>query len=501
MSRLSLLDKTKPAQGDAVAEPSGEASRPVTRGAFAMLSTQPLTWAVSLAAIALVPRYLGDDGLGRFAIAWTIGGYIGLAATLGLPNYVTRKVAMEPAKAATYAWGAVVVMTLMFIPLASAVLAALATFHPAAVDEWLVIVGMSETFVWSAQGILMASFVGQQRHVHYAWWAASASAFVTAVGLATLLAGGDVHMYAGAVFIATVAITAAQWALSGLGFTRASLVPGILRELVVGGLPFLWWNVALRIRDNADVVMTGLLIRPGVAGWLSAGYRIIGITVFIPTVITTPLLPVLSKLKGDVSEYRAVLRDSVTTVMLLTVPVSGMIFSFAPSIPDLLGWPVELQQSVPVIQILAFQQVLIGVDMVLATSLIALARERRWLRVALAASVFNLAVNLVAIPAAQAIGGNGAAGAAIVEVATELVFLSCAIFLTPRGLLGYDLLLHATRTAACGLILVAVAGFLRPHSLILAFAAGGAAYLVAALALGVLRPAHLRAVRLALRPA
>jgi len=260
MSRLSLLDKTKPAQGDAVAEPSGEASRPVTRGAFAMLSTQPLTWAVSLAAIALVPRYLGDDGLGRFAIAWTIGGYIGLAATLGLPNYVTRKVAMEPAKAATYAWGAVVVMTLMFIPLASAVLAALATFHPAAVDEWLVIVGMSETFVWSAQGILMASFVGQQRHVHYAWWAASASAFVTAVGLATLLAGGDVHMYAGAVFIATVAITAAQWALSGLGFTRASLVPGILRELVVGGLPFLWWNVALRIRDNADVVMTGLLI-------------------------------------------------------------------------------------------------------------------------------------------------------------------------------------------------------------------------------------------------
>ena len=479
----------------------GRAGRPVARGAFFMLSAQPLTWAASLAAIVLVPRYLGDDGLGRFAIAWTLGQYIGLVATFGLPNFVTRKVATEPARAAVVAWGAIVLMAIIFLPLAVAVLATLAIFRLEVIDPWLILAGMSATLVWSMQGILLSTFVGLQRHAQYAWWAAGASAFVTGVSLAALVAGGDLHIYAAANLVAAVAVTAAQWWRSGLRCSRASLSLQDLRLLLVGGLPFLWWSVALRVRDNADVVMTGLLLRPGVAGWLSAGYRIIGVTVFIPTVITTPLLPVLSKLKGDPVKYRAILGDSLATVLLFTVPVSGMIFALAPAIPELLGWPIELQQSIPVIKILAFQQVLIGLDMVLATSLIALGKERRWLRVAFGASIFNVAVNVIVIPAAHAIGGNGAVGAAAVEVVTELVFLSCAIILTPRGLLGHDLVYRAARTAACGLLLVVVAGIVHPHGLALAIGAGGAAYFLAAAAVGVLRPAHLRAVRLSLRPA
>lgn len=466
-----------------------------------MLSTQPLTWAASLAAIVLVPRILGDDGLGRFAIAWALGAYVSLVASLGLPTYVTRHVATEPAKAATHAWGAVVLMTLTSIPLVVLVVAAFAILRPTTVDVWLTLAGMSVTFVWSIQGILLAAFVGLQRHAHYAWWAASASVFVTGAGLIALVATRDLHTYAGAILIATVAATTVQWALSGLRFTRASLAPQVLKQLLAGGLPFLWWNVALRVRDNADVVMTGLLLRPGVAGWLSAAYRIIGVTVFIPTVITTPLLPVLSKMRDRPAEYGAVLRQSVSTVLLLTVPVSATIFAFAPSIPDLLGWPVDLRPAVPVIMILAFQQVLIGVDMVLATGLIALGRERQWLRIALVASLFNIGLNLIAIPAADAIIGNGAVGAAVVEVATELLFLSFAVSLTPRGLLSATLLPRAFRTAGCGLILVAIVSILRPQGLALAFAAGVVAYLIAALATGVVRPADIRAVRLALRPA
>jgi len=501
MERSSAVDERTPPDIGSGGSAPGPAGRPVARGAFAMLSTQPLTWATSLAAIVLVPRYLGDDGLGRLAIAWTIGGYIALVAALGLSNYVTRIVSVEPAKAATYAWGAVLVMALIAGPLVLSVLAAVAVFRPTAIDIGLLLAGMLLTLVWSVQGILLSTLVGLQRHAHYAWWAASASVFATAVGLVALVLGGDLHVYAGALLGATAAATATQWALSGLRFGRDALDPALLRQLVVGGLPFLWWNVALRVRDSADVVMTGLLLRPGVAGWLSAAYRIIGVTVFIPTVITTPLLPVLSRLKGRPAEYRAILRDSLATVLLFTVPVSAAIFVLAPLIPDLLGWPVELEHSIPVIMILSFQQVLIGVDMVLATSLIALGRERQWLRVATVASVLNVALNFIAIPAAQAIGGNGAVGAAVVEVATEAVFLFCSIALTPRDLLSGDLLFRAARTMVCGLILVIVATSLRPLNLAVALAIGGSAYMVAAFALGVLRPSHIRAVRLALRAA
>ena len=486
---------------DVVAQRASENGHPIARGAFAMLSTKPLTWAASLASIVLVPRILGDDGLGRLAIAWTLGGYIGVIAALGLPNYVTRRVATDPAKAAAYAWGAVVLTTLAAIPLVALVVALLAVVRPTSVDVWLTLAGLAVAFGWSLQDVVLAAFVGLQRHAHYAWWAASGSVAFTVTGLTALLAGADLHGYAVALLLAIVAMTTGQWALSGIRFTRASLTAPVLKELLSGGLPFLWWNIALRVRDNADVVMTGLLLRPGVAGWLSAAYRIIGVTVFIPTVITTPLLPVLSKIKEHPTEYRAVLQQSIGTVLCLTVPLSAMIFALAPSIPDLLGWPAGLHASIPVIMILAFQQVLIGVDMVLATSLIALGRERHWLRIALIASLFNIGLNLMAIPAADLIIGNGAVGAATVEVATELVFLTCAVLLTPRGLIGREVLPRILRTVGCGLVLVAVATWLRPYSVFIAFTGGGAAYLVAAVALGVVRSADIRAVRLALRPA
>ena len=246
-------------------------------------------------------------------------------------------------------------------------------------------------------------------------------------------------------------------------------------------------------------LLTGLLLQPSVAGWLAAAYRIINAVVFIPTVITTPLMPALSRARAFPHAYRALLGSSLAMVLLLTVPVSGMLLVLAPAIPGILGWPAGLEHSVPLLMILAFQQTLVAIDTVLGTSLIALRLEHSWLRVAVFGAIFNPGLNLLIIPLAQSLTGNGAIGAAGVEVTTELIFLACAVALTPRGLLGRDTLSVAARTVACGLVLVAAGTLLRPFGLILAVPAAGIAYMGAAVALGVLRPRQLRAVRLALR--
>lgn len=481
-------------------EPSSDVSRAssdVIRGAFALLSTQPLTWAASLAAIVLVPKYLGDEGLGRFAVASTVGVLVGTLGSVGVQNFLTRVIATEPARASSYAWGSVAVVTICSLLVGAVVLSATAVFG-LAIDLWLAAIAIASALVVNSHGVLMATLIGLGRHSRYAWSLAATGVVGTVVGLGTLALGGDAIGYAIAFLVAWTGSTAFVWLTSGLRFTMSALSPALLRQLVIGGLPFLGWNVAIRVRADIDVVLTGILLQSSVAGWLAAAYRMINITVFIPAAITTPLLPALSRCKSQPAVYRSVLGDSLATVLLLTVPVSAGIFSLAPAIPTILGWPDSFQHAVPLMMVLAFQQTLVGVDMVLATGLVALGLERRWLRIAVAGALFNLLLNLLAIPVAASLTGNGAIGAAIVEVATELLFLAGAIRLTPRHLLGRDNVSNAARIAAAGIVMLAVTLPLRPYGLVLALVAGGVAYLGSAFAFGVLGRRHINSVRLAL---
>jgi len=485
--------------GETVA-PAGDArkaSTDVIRGAFALLSTQPLTWACSLATLVLLPRYLGDDGLGRFAVAMAIGALVGTLASVGLPNFLTRRIATEATSAASYAWGSAVIVTVCSALVGVIALLVIATFG-AHVDLPLASIAIVAALVSNALAVLMAVLIGLRRHTRYAWSLAASSIVGTVFGLAALALGGDAVAYSLAVLVAWTGTTAFVWLTSGMRLTRSAFDGSFLRQLVVGGLPFLGWNVAIRVRADIDVVLTGILLQSSVAGWLAAAYRIINVTVFIPTVITTPLLPALSRSKRQPEVCRSLLGDSLATVLLLTVPVSAGIFALAPVIPTMLGWPQEFQHTVPLIMLLAFQQTLIGVDMVLGAGLIALGLERPWLGVAVAGALFNPLLNLLVIPVAASLTGNGAIGAAVVELATELLFLSGAIRLTPRYLLGRHNLAIAVRIVAAGLVMLAVAIPLRGYSPVLALASGGVAYIVTAFALGVLGRRHILSVRLAL---
>jgi O-antigen/teichoic acid export membrane protein len=482
-------------------EPLGDAKRTnseVIRGAFALLSTQPLTWAVSLATVALVPRYLGDDGLGRFAVASTVGVLVGTLGSVGVQSLLTRLIATEPALAATYAWGGVAVVTICSLLVGGLVLSATVVFQ-LEIDLWLAAIAIVTALVLGVNGVLMATLIGLGRNARFAWSLAAGSIVGTVVGLGTLALGGDAIGYALAFLAAWSGSTAFVWLAGGPRFTISALNPALWRQLVVGGLPFLGWNIAIRVRADIDVVLTGILLHSSVAGWLAAAYRIINITVFIPAAITTPLLPALSRSKSQPDVYRSVLGESLSTVLLLTVPISASIFALAPSIPTLLGWPETFHRSIPLMQLLAFQQTLVGVDMVLATGLVALGLERKWLAVAAAGALFNPMLNLLVIPIAASLTGNGAIGAALVELATELLFLTGAISLTPRHLLGRDNLSSAVRIAVAGVLMLAVTLPLRPYSLIFALGCGGVAYLASAFALGVLGRRQINSVRVALR--
>jgi O-antigen/teichoic acid export membrane protein len=469
----------------------------IVRGALANFSAQPLTWAASLLMAIAVPRLLGSEALGEYTVAFTIQTLAITVLSLGINDYLTRYVAQRPRSTMRAIGLAIAIETLA--ALAGGVLIAIVIprLDPNLVDPRLLNIMLIGLIAAPAQGVLLATLRGREQHALYAWLNAGWSVIMTVGGVMVLFLGGDVIAYAAATVVLGIAMTALNWKLSRLPLHRPSLNFPVLRDaraLLRGGFPFLSWNVTLTVYGSIDRVLLGALVPTSEVGWYAAAYRVIGSAVFIPTLLTTPLFPALSRSVGDPPALRRAIGQTLRIAMLFTVPLSAGIIALAPVVPSLLGWPDDFANAVPLMMILSLHLPVVAVDMVLGTVLMAIGREGRWVRIGIIAGVFNLSTNWFGIPLAEQMTGNGAIGASVITVATELLMLVGALVLLPKNLLQIGLVSVALRIAMGGVATGLVASSVLPHGLLLAIPAGALTYALVTASLRVLTLDDVRGV-------
>jgi O-antigen/teichoic acid export membrane protein len=219
-----------------------------------------------------------------------------------------------------------------------------------------------------------------------------------------------------------------------------------------------------------------------------------GIPVFIPSLIVTPLFPALSRSVHAPDALRRAIAHTLKMSLLLTVPISAGIYVIAPALPGLFGWPADYSNVVPLLKILSLQMPIVTVDMVLGTVIMAIGRERQWVKVGVVAIVLNVLGNLLAIPFFESIAGNGAIGSSILTVVTEVWMFVGALMLIPGQLLDRKTIFVGSRIVAAAVASAVVATSLLDASLVVSGAAGGATYLLTAAGLRVVTGSDLRYV-------
>jgi O-antigen/teichoic acid export membrane protein len=227
-------------------------------------------------------------------------------------------------------------------------------------------------------------------------------------------------------------------------------------------------------------------------GWWSAALRIVSIPIFVPVLITTPLLPALSQIVGDRASFAATLRRAFELTLIVTVGVSAAIVAFAPVVPSFLGWAPEYQAAIPLMQVLAFLFPPVSMGMVFSGGLVALGDERRLLLALLGTTLAQYLLLWLLVPLADAWFGNGALGAAFARVASEAVMLVAAQVLLPRGIMTLGTWLFAGRVLLAGGALIAVSLSLLQVAWPLAAMAGGLTYILALWVLRVVRRSDAR---------
>ena len=114
--------------------------------------------------------------------------------------------------------------------------------------------------------------------------------------------------------------------------------------------------------------------------------------------------------------------------------------------------------------------------------------------VGVCATVFNIVVNLAAIPWFQTTLGHGALGAAVVTVLTEFFMFGGALVVIPKHLLDVAIAWHSARLVAAAAAAVAVGFALVPVLGLVALPIVGLAYLGAAVCLRAVSMSDLRPI-------
>jgi O-antigen/teichoic acid export membrane protein len=261
-------------------------------------------------------------------------------------------------------------------------------------------------------------------------------------------------------------------------------------QLFRGGIPFFLWSVSLVIYGTIDVTLLSLMTRDEVVGWYGTAYRFIGVSVFLPFALTMALFPSLSSATGD--EFKALARRSLDAVILTSLPVALFLAIGASAIISFFRWGDDFQHAVVPLQILAIHVPMVSVSMVAATVLLAKNREGARTRMAMVAGVLNTLANLALIPFFTHYNDNGAIGAAIVTVFTEVFMMTGTIYLIGPGVFARANLVTCVRCMAAGAVMSGAMVLVRPYGMLPIMVAGGLTYPVAALAFGATNFAELR---------
>ena len=503
-----MTGRTLPAEPEAPPQESGSTASPAdgrlglahfVRGLSALGLAQLTSWAGSVIAVILLPRYLGAAGLGRFSVVSSVVAVFLIASDLGVSIYQAKEVARNPDQAAN-----------LYLPALTARLAtslvvaviSVVTFHELFTDpvtqltgyvaSGLIVTGAFQGTYATLQGMHRPSLVG-------------ATTAINAVAVAALTAavlfggGGPVACAAAAVVGSAISQAASAFLMLRHLRPRWRTSPRLTWRVLRGGLPFAAWAAALTAYSQIDVVMLNVLTRPDVVGWYAVAQRLTAIAGFVPSLVLTIGFPVLAASATDTRAFSAVARQVLRVIMLVTLPLSLGLVILPQDITRTLHYPPTFWHAWLPLQLLALQVPLVAADMVIGTALNARDRQKQWTFTAVSAAVVNPLLNLWAIPFTQHVLGNGAIGAAAVTGFTELYMMCFGLWLLPRDVFGWvDLGMMARILGACVPMCI-VAYLLSGRFIAIPILAAGVVFGLAALATGAVSIGDLRILGRVLR--
>ncbi|MGZ4699684.1 MAG: flippase [Ilumatobacteraceae bacterium] len=429
--------------------------RTVVRNFTFMLLSQGYTWSLSIILMIVAPRILGVNDFGNLRFVQAFVGFFALVAPLGMATYIVKAVARDTALAGQFIFNAVALELVWAAVLSTGAIVLAHILGYSGEVTSLIVVFCVMMIITTLDQQTAAAFQGLQRMGGLAFWAAVQETVATALGVFVLVRGWGVVWLAVVTAVSFfVQFVANAWRARPLLRLGVHIDLRLWRAMVRGGLPYLFNGAILVIYGTIDIPILERLAGTETVAWYAIAYQWVSVPAFFGGIVVTALLPSLAARGRTVTpEFAAQANKALRLVFAVGAPVAtGIALVSSDALHLLYGG--RFGKAVPIMQVLASHVPIVGVTMVLGTVLVAVDRQRAWLMVGIVAAVFNVSANLILIPWAVHRYDNGAIGAALVTVLTEVLVMFGAILLRPPGVLDRSTASFCGRAALSALLML-----------------------------------------------
>jgi O-antigen/teichoic acid export membrane protein len=467
----------------------------VGRSILWLLVSQVLTWAISVIVLILAPDRLGaaNFGLLNFTIAFV--GFFAFVGTLGTGQFITRSAARDPDLLGPYVVNGVVMKLVLSVLLSCLALGIGLALGYDAKTLVLIGIGLSGMTLTILNDVLLGGLVALNRVARTAMWWVVQTYLGAALAITVLFTTRSVLAFAATYAIALV-IPVATNSVSVWHFVKGSLHidPKLWVTLVKGGAPLLLLTGLILVYGTIDVPLLEWITDSVTVAHYTLAYRWVTIPVFIATAIVTASASSLSAMAvANPARFAALANRSLQLVLGISLPAAVGIYLIAYDLIDLLYSP-EFYDSALIMRILAVHIPLAAVSTVLGAQLIASDRQGRYALVALIAALLNPPLTILCINLSVDWAHNGAIGAAVVTVATEVFMVYGAFRLRPRGVFDRETVFFGLRCLGACAGMAVVVSLLPDGELFVKVAIGLVVYVVAAVALRIITVDQIKAV-------
>jgi len=473
----------------------------VRKNVASLLLSQALTWMVSFVLLVEAPDRLGEQAWGALSYAGAFVGFFALVVGLGTSTLLTREIARDHSLLSQWVYNAVQLKVLLIVaaPVIGLPLAIL--LGERGDTLLLIVIGFAGLALSAMSEISYGALGGVEVLAKPAFFQVIQVYASNLLGILALVLGYGVIVY-GSIFSAVLLIPAV---LSWLMLRRYLHRPfhtdrAVWRSLVRGGIPLMALTIFNMIYGTIDVPIIGYITEGNAqVGWYSLAYKWIGIPIFIATAVVSAYFPRFSAHGSPITkEFGPLVNNALRLVLFASVPAAIGLALVADELITALYQPAY-QPAIVLMQILAGHVPLAAMDTVLAVALIASNRQGRYLFVSIVAAILNPLACIVLITVTDVRYGNGAIGAAIVTVLTELIVMCGAIWLRAPGVLDRPTVGRALRIGAAGALMVPVLLLADPLPLLVQVLLGGVTYGVGIVLFGAVTRAEIRSFVTAVR--
>lgn len=389
----------------------------------------------------LIVRLLGDEGYGEWSTAFAIIGIGGYFADFGFEQVAVRRAAAEPEREAEWIGALLTLRFALAVPvtfLCIAVLLLMANNSDMREAGLLICL----TPLLTSANVLRTAFQLRVRNdVPTALVTVNSILWTVAVVLIWFADAGIVTL--AAAFLLTGTITAMAEGVLALRVAKISIrgTAKLWGELAKVGLSVGIAGLLTLAYARIDQLLVFQLAGEHDAGEYGAAYRLLDSAQFLPIAVMTTMFPILSAAyPGNMGRVRTLVDASAEYLAMASLPALAFALAAGQHLTDFLFGP-EFSDSAVALKIFMGVFVLICFGYLVGNLVLVLDLQRRFIRYAAIALVFNVTVNLIVIPE------HGFVGAAWVTLATEVLILALSSRMVIKKL-GFGLRLSRILRAA-----------------------------------------------------